>query len=59
MKLRSMVNVACFAAVFMATIFWLHASGSATGQDKKPPIEAEGEPSIWMKKKMDYSKSIL
>lgn len=59
MKFKSIVNVPCAAALLIATVFCLHASCPAMGQDKKPPVEADSEPSIWMKKKMDYSKSIL
>jgi len=59
MKLTRFVNAPCFAALFVTSVIWLLASGLTMGQDKKPPAEVESEPSIWMKKKMDYSKSIL
>lgn len=48
-----------FATLVVATGLWLLVGGLATGQEKKPPTEAANEPSIWMKKKLDYSQNIL
>lgn len=37
----------------------LLSSAVAGGEDKKPAAAREDEPSIWMKKKLDYSQNIL
>ena len=49
----------CFAALLLASGMWLPAAGVAFSQEKEPPAEGTIEPSIWMKKKLDYSQNIL
>jgi hypothetical protein len=46
------------AAIAFSAICLIFATG-APGQEKKPGEEAADAPSIWMKKKLDYSQNIL
>ncbi len=50
-------GVRCFSVVLVAIALWPCAA--AVAEDKEPPAELANQPSIWMKKKLDYSQNIL
>lgn len=50
-------GVRSFAVVLVAIAMW--PSAAALAEDKEPPADAANQPSIWMKKKLDYSQNIL
>jgi hypothetical protein len=47
------------AAWVTAAALWLLVGSFAAAQEKQPPADGANEPSIWMKKKLDYSQNIL
>jgi hypothetical protein len=49
----------CAFAVVAFSAIGLLLVAAAPGQEKKPAEEAPDSPSIWMKKKLDYSQNIL
>ena len=59
MNLQRLGGVSHVATWVVVAALWLLVGGLATGQEKKPPAEEANEPSIWMKKKLDYSQNIL
>jgi hypothetical protein len=58
MSLQCPVGKRLFVVAAIATMS-LHLGGLACGQERKPPANEEDQPSIWMKKKLDYSQNIL
>src|SRR5688572_39193 len=50
-------GVRSFAVVLVAIAMW--PSATALAEDKEPPADAANQPSIRMKKKLDYSQNIL
>lgn len=58
MSLQCPVGKRLFVVAAIATMSLL-LGGLACGQEGKPPANEEDQPSIWMKKKLDYSQNIL
>ena len=46
-------------ALLAATASLLFACGTALSEEKEPPAGTAVQPSIWMKKKLDYSQNML
>jgi hypothetical protein len=47
-------------AVFgFASLLWLAPASAAVGQEQKTPETPENQPSVWMRKKLDFSRNIL
>jgi len=40
-------------------LIWLAPIAAANGQEQKTPETAETQPSVWMRKKLEYSRNIL
>ena len=49
----------CLVGIITFSSLWLAAVVAATGEEKAPAEEGANTPSIWMKKKLDYSQNIL
>jgi hypothetical protein len=47
------------AIVFAASLLWLAAIAAADGQEQKKNESPETQPSVWMRKKLEYSRNIL
>jgi len=47
------------AAIAFASLLWLAPSPAADGQEQKTPEATESQPSVWMRKKLDFSRNIL
>jgi hypothetical protein len=47
----------CCTFVFVVIAMW--PCLAAVAEDKEPPAESANQPSIWMRKKLDYSQNIL
>jgi hypothetical protein len=47
------------AALGFASWLWLVPTPAAFGQEQKAPEAVESQPSVWMRKKLDYSRNIL
>jgi hypothetical protein len=47
------------ATLGFASWLWLVPTSAASGQEQKGPEAAESQPSVWMRKKLDYSRNIL
>jgi hypothetical protein len=47
------------ATLGCAGLLWLLAPSVTSGQEPKAPEAAESQPSVWMRKKLDYSRNIL
>ena len=44
---------------FASCLIWLAPIVGANGQEQKSPETAETQPSVWMRKKLEYSRNIL
>lgn len=44
---------------FASCLVWLAPLAAANGQEQKTPETAETQPSVWMRKKLEYSRNIL
>jgi hypothetical protein len=42
-----------------AGLLWLVLDPAAVGQEQKTPEATENQPSVWMRKKLDFSRNIL
>ena len=47
------------AAIGFASVLWLAPASDAVGQEQKTPETTENQPSVWMRKKLDFSRNIL
>lgn len=47
------------AVIATATVLLLAPNSIAVGQEQKTPKSNESEPSVWMRKKLDFSRNIL
>jgi len=46
-------------AFCLAGLLWLVMGPAAVGQEQKTPEATENQPSVWMRKKLDFSRNIL
>jgi cytochrome c556 len=47
------------AAIGIASLLWIATAAAAAGQEQKTPQATESQPSVWMRKKLDFSRNIL
>ena len=46
-------------AFCLAGVLWLAVGPIAVGQEQKAPEATENQPSVWMRKKLEFSRNIL